>query len=378
MNITEDLHEEYMHEEYMHLAITLAQKGIGYVNPNPLVGAVVVKEGKIISQGYHERYGELHAERNALASCIADPKDATMYVTLEPCCHYGKTPPCTEAIIEHGIRKVYVGCLDPNPLVAGRGVETLRQAGIEVITGVLENPCKKLNEIFIHYMNTRTPYVTMKFAMTMDGKIATCTGESRWISGEMSREKVHRDRSRYQGIMVGVGTVLADNPMLTSRISQGRNPIRIVCDSQLRTPLKSNIVRTAKEIPTILATSCTCPNQRKEYEQAGCEIVMVPLKDEHLDLQVLMQILGAKGIDSILLEGGSTLNFSSLNSGIVSKIQTYIAPKIFGGDLAKTAVGGKGFGAITECVTLKNQTVTYLGEDILIESEVEYPCLQES
>lgn len=373
MSITEGLPQD----EYMRLAITLAQKGVGYVNPNPLVGAVIVQEGKIIGHGYHERYGELHAERNALASCLADPTGATMYVTLEPCCHYGKTPPCTEAIIDSGIRKVYVGCLDPNLLVAGKGVETLRHAGVEVITGVLEDQCKKLNEIFFHYIKTGTPYVTMKFAMTLDGKIATCTGESKWITGEMSREQVHRDRSRYQGIMIGVGTVLADNPMLTSRISKGRNPIRIICDSQLRTPLQSNIVLTAKEIPTILATSCTCSNQRKEYEQSGCEIVTVPLKDEHLDLQVLMQILGAKGIDSILLEGGSMLNFSSLNSGIVNKVQAYIAPKIFGGDMAKTAVGGSGFGAIANCVTLKNQTITCLGDDILIESEVEYPCLQE-
>ncbi|MBD8974028.1 MAG: bifunctional diaminohydroxyphosphoribosylaminopyrimidine deaminase/5-amino-6-(5-phosphoribosylamino)uracil reductase RibD, partial [Clostridiales bacterium] len=245
-----------MEEKYMRRAIELAKSGVGKVNPNPLVGAVIVKDGQIISEGYHAKYGDLHAERNAFRNLknAEEAKGAEMYVTLEPCCHQGKQPPCTQAIIEHGIRKVYVGSNDPNALVAGKGIRQLREAGIEVETEVLKEECDALNPVFFHYITTKTPYVLMKYAMTLDGKIATRTGHSKWISGEESRARVQQTRNALKGIMVGIGTVLNDDPMLTCRIPDGRDPIRIICDSKLRIPLSSQVVTTAKEIPTIVAT----------------------------------------------------------------------------------------------------------------------------
>lgn len=359
------------HEEFMAAALELAAKGVGFVNPNPMVGAVIVKNGEIIGQGYHQKCGELHAERNAFADCDSRGVDCTgadMYVTLEPCCHYGRTPPCTEAIIEHKISRVFIGSSDPNPLVAGKGANILRENGIEVTEGVLKDECDILNEIFFHYITKQTPFVTMKYAMTMDGKIACYTGKSKWITGEAARENVHHDRLKHMAIMAGVGTVLADDPMLTCRIEGGRDPIRIVCDTNLRTPLDSNIVRTAKEIPTIIACS---KGDTSAYEAVGCQIVRVPEKEGHADLNALMDILGREfKIDSILLEGGSELNWSALRSGIVSKVQTYIAPKIFGGKSALTAVSGIGSAVPDECVKLYDTQIKTIGEDILIESRV--------
>lgn len=363
--------------QYMKLALELAKRGYGFVNTNPLVGAVIVKNDKIIGQGYHEKYGELHAERNALASCTTSPKGATLYVTLEPCCHYGKTPPCTEAIIKSGISKVVVGLIDPNPLVAGKGIEILRQQGIEVINGVLNKECLSLNETFIHYIRTKTPYVVMKYAMTMDGKTATFTGKSKWITGESSRQRVHQDRHRYMAIMAGVGTVLADDPLLTCRMEKGKNPIRIICDTNLRTPLNSQIVNTSNNIPTIIATSCTETAKQQPYTEAGCKIIMISKKNGHIDLNELMLKLGEQKIDSILLEGGSTLNWSALQNGLVNKVQAYIAPKLFGGALAKTPMAGLGVKNPNNAFLLTNSKVALLGDDILIESEVMYKCLQE-
>ncbi len=363
-------------EEMMGYAIELAEKGVGAVNPNPLVGAVVVKNGRIIGSGYHKRYGELHAERNALKNCVESPEGAEIYVTLEPCCHHGKTPPCTDAIIENGISKVYVGAMDKNPLVAGKGVEILRSHGIEVVTGVLKEKCYKQNEVFFHFIETGRPFVVMKYAMTLDGKIATVSGESKWITGEKARERVHQDRNRYKGIMVGVGTVMADNPMLNCRIKGGRNPIRIICDSSLRTPLDCNIVESANEIETIIATGNVVKEFQRPYIEKGVRIIEVRLKSNKLDLDDLMAKLGELKIDSVLLEGGSELNFSALESGIVNKVQCYIGTKIFGGVEAKTPVGGRGFEKVLDCVKIKNQRVTKIGDDILIESEV-VKCLQE-
>ncbi|WMJ88518.1 bifunctional diaminohydroxyphosphoribosylaminopyrimidine deaminase/5-amino-6-(5-phosphoribosylamino)uracil reductase RibD [Anaerocolumna sp. MB42-C2] len=365
-------------EKYMNLALTLATKGIGFVNPNPLVGAVIVKDGKIIGQGWHEKYGGWHAERNALSNCSESPNGASMYVTLEPCCHYGKTPPCTEAILQNGIKKVVIGSLDPNTLVSGKGVAILREAGIDVVTGILQDKCIELNEVFFHYIKTKTPYVVMKYAMTMDGKIASASGKSKWITGQKARVHVHKSRNQYSSIMVGVGTVIADNPSLTCRIDGGRNPIRIICDTYLRTPLESTIVTTAKEVRTIIATACNNPEKHKPYLSSGCEILEIRLKDNHIDLNHLMQELGAKGIDSILLEGGSSLNFSALQCRIVNKVQAYIAPKLFGGSQSKTPVGGVGIQKVSDCFHLKNQTITWFDEDILMEGVVDYTCLQES
>ncbi len=365
-------------QEYMSLALTLAKKGTGFVNPNPLVGAIIVKDDKIIGQGWHEKFGGWHAERNALNHCSENPVGATMYVTLEPCCHYGKTPPCTEAIIENGIKKVVIGCLDPNSLVSGKGVTILQNTGIQIVSGILQEECKKLNEVFFHYIKTKKPFVVMKYAMTTDGKIATAAGQSKWITGEKARENVHQDRGRYSAIMVGVGTVIADNPSLTCRIDTGRNPIRIICDTNLNTPPDSVVVTTANEVKTILATACNNSEKQKLYLTRGCEILMVSKKENHIDLNHLMQELGKRGIDSILLEGGATLNFSSLQSGIVNKVQTYIAPKLFGGEQSKTPVGGIGIRELSSCFTLKNQSIALFDEDILIESEVDYSCSQES
>ena len=371
--------------DYMRLALQLAARGEGWTSPNPMVGAVIVKDGRIIGQGWHERYGGLHAERNALRACTEDPAGATMYVTLEPCCHHGKQPPCTDAVLEAGIARVVVGSADPNPLVAGRGIEILRTHGIEVTEGVLRAECDALNRIFMHYITTRRPFVSMKYAMTMDGKIATYTGASRWVTGEAARQHVQAQRHRFRGIMIGVGTVLADDPLLTCRIPGGRNPIRIICDTQLRTPLDAKVVTSAHEVPTILATCCADPARHAPYLAAGCRVLCVPetsrtRSDHHprLDLTALMSILGADGIDSILLEGGGTLNWAALECGIVKQVQCYIAPKLFGGETAKTPVEGIGVATPDACFRLTNRRFTELGDDILIESEVVYPCLPES
>ena len=356
--------------QYMKMALELAQKGMGFTAPNPMVGAVIVKNGRIIGQGYHRKYGELHAEREALAVCTEEPKGASIYVTLEPCCHYGKQPPCVNAILEAGIRRVIIGSSDPNPLVAGKGIRILKDHGIEVTENILKEECDKLNEAFFYYIQNKKPYVVMKYAMTMDGKIAAYTGESKWVTGEAARIHVQEQRLKYTGIMVGVGTVLADDPMLTCRLENSRNPVRIICDSHLRTPLTSKIVRTAETIPTILASSSKDQQKIKNYEELGCQVLYVPEKNGHIDLNRLMELLGAAKIDSILLEGGGSLNWSALESGIVQKVQTYIAPKLFGGEEAKTPVEGKGFPDPASAVLLKNSEIIRLGDDFLIESEV--------
>ena len=354
---------------YMRQAVALARRGTGWTAPNPLVGAVVVKDGKVIGRGYHARCGGLHAERAALADCTASPRGATMYVTLEPCCHQGRQPPCTDAILAAGIARVVVGSDDPNPLVAGKGLEILRRGGVEVVSGVLREACDALNPVFFHFIRTKRPYVVMKYAMTMDGKIATRTGTSRWITGEAARRRVHRDRHRYTAIMAGVGTVLADDPMLNCRIKGGKNPVRIICDTHLRTPLTSQIVRTAGEIPTILAT-CAEPSLYGPYLDAHCQVWTLPERDGHVDLDALMDRLGSGGIDSVLLEGGGTLNWAALESGIVQRVQAYVAPKLFGGD-AKSPVEGQGVALPDQAVALKNTRILRVGEDILLESEVD-------
>ncbi len=358
-------------EIYMRRALELAERGVGWVSPNPMVGAVIVRDGQVIGEGWHARCGEKHAERNALEHCTASPAGATLYVTLEPCCHQGRQPPCTEAILEAGIRRVVVGSGDPNPLVAGKGLDILRRHGVEVTTGVLEPACRALNAVFFHYISTGRPYVVMKYAMTMDGKIATYTGASQWITGETARQWVQRDRHRYTGIMVGVGTVLADDPLLTCRLPDCRTPVRIVCDSRLRTPVDSRIVQTASQVPTILAATCDADIGRIEpYLAAGCQVWMLPERDGHVDLQCLMQRLGKKEIDSVLLEGGGSLNWAALEAGIVQKLQCYVAPKLFGGAAAKSPVGGLGVSRPELAYRLGAPKITRLDEDILLESEV--------
>lgn len=328
--------------EYMELALMLAKNGLGWTAPNPMVGAVLVKDGEIIGQGWHEKCGEPHAERNALANCKKSPQGATLYVTLEPCCHQGR--PAALCGCHSGCRYSARGgrLSRPNPLVAGKGIRILREHGIEVTEHMLEKECDRLNEVFFHYIQTKRPFVVMKYAMTMDGKIATYTGASKWITSETARAHVQEQRHKYTAIMVGVGTVLADNPMLNCRMEGGKNPIRIICDTHLRTPLDTQIVATAKEIPTILATCCADRKKQEAYLAAGCQILQVNEKNGHVDLQELMQKLGEREIDSILIEGGGTLHWTALEEGIVQKVQAYIAPKLFGGRTAKTPIEGAG------------------------------------
>ena len=292
---------------------------------------------------------------------------ATIYVTLEPCCHYGKTPPCTEAIIEHKLAKVVIGSRDPNPLVSGKGATILRKAGIEVVEDFMREECDAINPIFFHYITTKRPYVAMKYAMTMDGKIATRTGASKWITGEAARNHVQTLRHAYKGIMVGIGTVLADNPMLNCRMQGGIDPVRIVCDTHLRIPMDCQIVQTADTIETILATSTNEKEKIDQLIKKGVQILQIPEKDGCIDLNLLMQTLGEKGIDSILLEGGGRLNDSFLREKLIQKAYVYLAPKIFGGEDAKTPVEGIGVSLPEQSANFKLQQIQQIEEDILLE-----------
>ena len=372
-------------QNYMLQAIQLAKQGEGWTNPNPMVGAVIVKNGRIIGKGYHKKCGELHAERNAIASLTESAEGATIYVTLEPCCHYGKTPPCTEAIIEQKIKRVVIGSRDPNPKGSGKGIKMLQEAGIEVIEDFMREECDRLNPVFFHYITTKTPYVVMKYAMTLDGKIATKTGESKWITGEAARAEVQHMRHRYMGIMAGIGTVLADDPMLNVRVEGWKSPIRILCDSGLRIPLDGQIVKSAGKYRTIVAyaDSENTEAKRKRLHEMGVETICCPDENNQVDLKKLMKYLGEEGIDSILLEGGGTLNDSALRAGIVQEVQAFIAPKLFGGMNSKTPVEGIGVRFPSEAVKLKCTDICQIGEDIRITCQVcgkeqEESCLQES
>lgn len=355
--------------EYMERAIALAKKGLGWTNPNPMVGAVIVKNGRIIGEGYHARYGELHAERNAIAA-LREPADgATLYVTLEPCCHYGKTPPCTEAILEQGIARVVIGSRDPNPKVAGKGAAILRQAGVKVEEDFMREACDRLNPVFFHYITRGTPYVAMKYAMTADGKIATKTGASKWITGSDARAEVQLMRHQYMGIMAGIGTVLADDPMLNVRVEGKRSPVRIICDSRLRIPADSQICRTAGKYRTIVACGDGEQKKAEELEAMGIQIIRCPDTQGRVELKQLMRELGAIGIDSILLEGGGTLNEAALRAGVVQKVMVFVAPKLFGGEKSKTPVAGTGVELPGEAVMLRLESVRQIDGDLLLEYE---------
>ena len=362
-------------QKYMQRAIELAAKGGGWTNPNPNVGAVIVKDGRIIGEGYHERCGQLHAERNAFAHLTEDASGATIYVTLEPCCHYGKTPPCTEAIIEHNIARVVIGSRDPNPLVAGKGAKLLREKGIVVEEDFMREECDKLNAIFFHHITTGKPYVAMKYAMTLDGKIATRTGASKWITGDKAREHVHTKRSRYAAILAGIGTVLADDPMLNARIDNAHQPVRVIVDTSLRIPMDSNIVKSAGEYKTIVACkSLEQPDKqiekKNQLEELGITVVELPLVDGHVSLKSLMEYLASQGLDSVYIEGGGQIHESALKEGIVNHVYAYVAPKIFGGSEAKTPVEGVGVSVPDECAKLILTDTSVLGDDILLEYEV--------
>lgn len=357
----------------MRRALELSKKAVGLVNPNPLVGAVIVKDNRIIGEGYHEHFGGPHAEVNAFKSAKEDVEGATMYVTLEPCAHYGKTPPCADAIVRKKISKVVIGMVDSNPLVAGKGIEILRKAGIEVVTGILDSEIKKTNEIFIKYITEKKPFCIMKTAMTIDGKIATAIGDSKWISNEKSRAYVHEIRHMVTGIMVGIGTVLSDDPELTTR-REGKisiNPVRIIIDSTAKIPLDSKVLKCDEKTKTIIVTTKFASETKIEaIKQKGVEVIVTPSENNWVNLNYLMGVLGEMGIDSILLEGGSTLNYSALDEGIVDKVITFISPKIFGGTSGKTTVGGKGIEHVKDSILLCDTQVSRFDEDIMIEAYV--------
>ncbi len=355
----------FMEEKFMKRAVELARLGEGFVNPNPLVGAVIVKNGRIIGEGYHERYGGLHAERNALRSLTESAEGADIYVTLEPCCHHGKQPPCTEAVVESGIKNVYVGSYDPNPLVSGKGLIYLREHGVNVFENVLREECDALNVIFFRYITTGRPYVIMKAAMSIDGRTASYTGDSKWISNELSRENAHRTRRRCAAIMCGINTVLADDPMLTCRIADPSDPVRVICDSRLRIPMDSQIVKTAKDIPTIIAAVCDDEEKRKALINAGARVITTD--GDRVDLTRLMEELGKLKIDSVLVEGGAELHASMLEAGLVDELHIYIAPKIIGGRDAKPVVGGGGVKLVRDAYMFGKPETEAFGDDILLK-----------
>ena len=337
-------------KKYMQRAIELARRGTGAVNPNPLVGAVIVRDGKVIGEGYHTKYGELHAEREALKAAREAEEDlfgAEMYVTLEPCCHKGHQPPCTEAIIEAGISRVYVGSNDPNPLVAGKGIWQLRDAGIEVLTNCMKEECDSLNPIFFHFIETEIPYVVYKYAMSMDGKTSNVRGRGCRISNETSNQVVQEMRNKFSAIMVGIGTVLADDPSLLCHMEGGRNPIRIILDDDLKIPMESEIIKSAGEVRTYIA--CLSENERrkadkiKKLTKLGVGTLLLSAGDDkRVDLRRLMELLGRMKIDSILLEGGGELAYSMMREGFVEEVDVFIAPKMLGGKEVPTPLAGKG------------------------------------
>ncbi len=358
--------------EYMRMAMELAGNGHGFVHPNPYVGAVIVKNDRVIGKGWHTCYGKLHAEREAFANLTEGAEGATMYVTLEPCCHYGKTPPCTEAIIENRVARVFVGLLDPNPKVAGKGIEILRDAGIEVECGLLESELKEQNRIFLKYITTGMPWVAMKCAMTLDGKIATHTGDSKWVSGMESRNYSQCMRNEFAAIMVGIGTVNADNPMLNCRLcGDSHQPIRIIADSGAHIALDSAIVQSAKEYRTIVAhTSKGEASKLNQLRNMGIETLLCEECNGHIDVMDMLRKLGAMKIDSIILEGGGTLNNSFVAAGAIDEVYAFIAPKIVGGKEAKTPVEGYGVDMMSDALELHDVRVECCGDDVLIRGRV--------
>lgn len=360
-----------MDEFYMKRALELAVKGIGMVNPNPMVGAVIVKDNKVIGEGFHEKYGHAHAERNAVKNAVEDIEGATVYVTLEPCAHYGKTPPCVDLLIEKKVRKVVIGMLDPNPLVAGKSIKKLKENNIEVKVGVKEKECRKLNEVFIKYITTKKPFVIMKAGISIDGKIATSGGESKWITSERSRLHSHELRNRMSGIMVGINTVLSDDPSLTYRGEhKGKDPLRIIIDSTLKVPFESKVIKYNNNNTIVACVENTDLIKKEKLEKMGVKIIETKSKKGKVDLQEVVEKLGKEKIDSILLEGGGTLNFSALKEGIVDKVRFYIAPKIIGGENSKNSVSGQGFYNLDDCVNLKDMSYEQMGNEIVVEGYI--------
>lgn len=369
----------------MARAIELAEKGRGFTHPNPLVGAVIMRGGEIIAEGYHHRYGDLHAERDALKNAEkngADVRGAELFVTLEPCCHFGKQPPCTQAIIGSGIRKVVIGSRDPNPLVDGKGVQILRNAGIEVVQDFMKDECDALNYVFFHYIRSKIPYVIVKYAMTADGETATSSGNSKWITGELARRNVHRTRADVAAVMAGIGTVKADNPMLNVRLdgksADGKEfmqPVRVIVDRNAELSAESRLAKTAGEIPVFDFCRKNLDddgkNRRKALEKMGVRFFGTEERENHLDLEEILKTLGSEGIDSVLVESGGSLSaglFFGSGKNLADEVQVYIAPKIFGNDGKKifSPVRGLGTAEISGCVRLGKPDVEVFGDDILL------------
>ncbi|MBT2637856.1 bifunctional diaminohydroxyphosphoribosylaminopyrimidine deaminase/5-amino-6-(5-phosphoribosylamino)uracil reductase RibD [Bacillus sp. ISL-39] len=355
-------------QDYMALAINLASATEGQTSPNPQVGAVLVKDGRIIGMGAHLKAGEPHAEVHAITMARDKAKDATLYVTLEPCSHFGKTPPCSNLVIDSGIKKVFVASVDPNPLVGGAGVKKMLEAGLDVQVGLMEEEAKALNKVFFHYISTGLPYVTLKSATSLDGKIATVTGESKWITGEEARKDVHRFRHSHDAILVGVNTVIKDNPSLTTRIeSGGKNPVRVVLDNTLRTPLDSRIVND-RAAETIIVTGGRAEAERiKQFTELGIEVIK--LETEQVEIHGMLKKLGDWGITSIYVEGGAEVHGSFLKEKAFQQVIAYIAPKLIGGKNAPAAYGGGGIARLEDTVSLEIRDVKQIGQDIRIIAE---------
>jgi diaminohydroxyphosphoribosylaminopyrimidine deaminase/5-amino-6-(5-phosphoribosylamino)uracil reductase len=355
-------------KKFMERALRLARKGAGWVNPNPMVGAVLVREGRIIGEGFHEYFGGPHAEVNALSGSAEDPEGATLYVTMEPCSHYGKTPPCVDRIVTSRLARVVIGMQDPNPEVNGKGIEYLESHGIRVDTGLLEEECRILNERFIKYITTGMPFVVLKTAMTLDGKTATVTNASRWITGEGSRRLVHHLRQELSAVMVGADTVIHDNPLLNIRLKgkTWKNPLKVIADTRARIPLEAAVLQNDPQL-TILAVAATAdPAKRKQVERLGAQVVVCPLRNHHVDLEFLLHSLGTMGIDSVMIEGGSMLAFSALLEKLVDKVVTFVAPKILGGKEAPTPVGGDGIATMEQALRLRALKVRKVGDDLMV------------
>lgn len=358
-----------MNDKYfMQRALTLSQKALGATSPNPLVGAVLVNSsGEIVGEGWHHKAGEAHAEVNALKMAGELARGTTAYVTLEPCSHYGRTGPCCEALIQAGVRKVFVAMVDPNPKVAGNGIRRLREAGIAVDLGLLEEEACRVNEVFLQWITTGKPFVALKYAMTLDGKIASSSGDSKWITGEEARQQSHYLRSIYDCILVGKGTILADDPELTCRLVNGKNPVRIVLDAHLEIPLTAKVLK-GKEAKTIIVTSHNVDMEKLAQIKAlpNIEAFQITCKNGRLDLEELLKVLGELKYTSVFVEGGSAVHGSFYDAGYVNKVYAFVAPKIIGGSEALTPIGGLGSTKIKHGLNLKNVEYKAYGQDLLI------------
>lgn len=360
-------------EELMQDALELAAQARGRTSPNPMVGAILVKDDKIVGKGYHKKAGTPHAEIHAIRDAGELAKEATLYVTLEPCCHWGRTPPCTQAIIDAEVDSVVIAMLDPNPRVSGKGVEEMKENGIDVHVGLLESEAKKLNEAYMKHVQTGIPFVILKTAMSLDGKIATKSYDSKWISNEESRRKVHEIRDSVDAICVGIGTVLKDNPRLTTRLPdrEGKDAARVVLDSKARIPLDAKILHLNSPASTIIATTEKASEKKvKQLKSVGAEIIVTPSYENHVDFSVLMKELGKRGVLSVLVEGGGEVNASALKSGIVDKLMFFIAPKLVGGRTAPGPIGGEGVDEIRDAITPCNLEISKIGDDFLIEGKL--------